>query len=134
MLVAAVAVYYDYFFAAVASHFIGGFLQQVQLQIHAVCNCSGLVLGFKNLAEIIFGEDYRIFLRRGLQRNVAHIQQISAERKMRSVFFQNAKGKKACALGLLDSRTKIRGGELLPFGGELALRAQRSRDEKCERE
>src|SRR5437868_1082412 len=128
------AVYDDYFFAAITGHFIGGFLQHAQLQIHAVRYRSGFVLGFEDLPEIIFGKDHRVFLRRSLQRNVAHIQQIRTERKMRSVFYQNAKEKKARALGLLDSRTKIRGGELFPFSGELALRAQRSRDKKCERE
>src|SRR5467141_1504401 len=134
VFVAAVAVDNDYFFAAIAGHLISGFLEQMQLQIHAVRYRSGFVLGFEDLAEIIFGKDHRVFLRRGLQRNVAHIQQIGAEREMRSVLFQNAERKKARALGLLDSRTKIRGGELFPFSGELALRAQRSRDKKCERE
>src|SRR5882762_9373660 len=134
VFVAAVAVDNDYFFAPVAGHLISGFLEQMQLQIHAVRYRSGFVLGFEDLAEIIFGKDHRVFLRRSLQRNVAHIQQIGAEREMRSVLFQNAERKKARALGLLDSRTKIRGSKLFPFGGELALRAQRSCGKKRERE
>src|SRR5277367_3146498 len=47
VFVAAVAIHDDDFFAAVAGHFVGGFLQQLQLQIGAVGDGTGLVLGFE---------------------------------------------------------------------------------------
>jgi len=55
-LVAAVAVDDDHFLAAVASHLVGGFLQQGELHPAAVSHGSGLVTGFGNLAKIYSGK------------------------------------------------------------------------------
>jgi hypothetical protein len=78
MLVAAVAVNDDHLLAAVARHFVGGLLQQGELHFAAVGDGSGFVAGFGNLSEIIFGEDDCVFLFCGVQRGVAHVQQIGA--------------------------------------------------------
>ena len=56
----------------------------------AVGDGAGFVLGFKNLAEIIFRKNDCVLLFGGVQRGVADVQQIGAERKMRAVFFENA--------------------------------------------
>ena len=54
-VVAAVAVDDQNFLAAVARHFVGGFLQESELHVAAVGHGAGLVLGLGDLAEIIFG-------------------------------------------------------------------------------
>jgi len=66
MLVSAVAVDDDDFLAAIARHLIGGFLKEFQLKFHAVRDGARLVLGFKNLAEIIFGKNDGVLLLRGM--------------------------------------------------------------------
>src|SRR5579862_7801095 len=79
-VVAAVSVDDQNFLAAVAGHLVGGFLQQCELQAAAVGHGSRFVTRFGDLAEIIFGEDNSIFLLGGMQRGVADIQQVGAER------------------------------------------------------
>ena len=67
MLVAAVAVDDEDLLAAVARHFIGGFLEQLQLEFHTVGDGSRFVLGFENLSEIILRKDEGELLLGGLQ-------------------------------------------------------------------
>ena len=85
------------FFAAVARHFVGGFLEELQLEIAAIGDGAGLVFGFKNLAEIIFGKYDRVFLFGGVQRCVADVEEIGAKGQMWAVLFENAEGEKADA-------------------------------------
>ena len=98
VFVAAVAVDDDYFLAAVARHLVGGFLQQGELHLAAVGDGSGLVAGFGDLSEIIFGEDDGVFLLGGVQRGVADVEQIGAQRQMRSVLLQDAEGQAGMCL------------------------------------
>src|SRR5207244_11791113 len=98
--------------------------------MHGVCHGSRLVLGLENLAEVVLGKDHGVLLIDSVQRGIAHIEQISSERQVRAMFLQNAKGQQACALGLLNSATKVRGSQFFPMGREFALRPQRLRTEK----
>ncbi len=66
-LVATVAVDDKNFFAAVAGHLVGGFLQEIQLNLPAVGDGAGFVFGFENLSEIIFRENDGKFLFGGVQ-------------------------------------------------------------------
>ena len=109
MFVAAVAIHDDYFFAAVARHLVGGFLQQGELHVAAVGDGSGLVARFGNLSKIIFGEDDGVLPLGGVQRGVTHVQQISAQRQMRPVFLQDAEGEQTGALRAADSFAEIGG-------------------------
>jgi len=123
VLVAAMAVDDDDFLAAVACHLVGGFLQQLQLNLAAIRDGARLVFGFEDLAEVILGEDHGVFLRGGFERGVAHVEQVGAKREMRSVLFENAEGEQARSLRALNGGRKVGGGEFLPFGGHLRLRA-----------
>jgi hypothetical protein len=66
----------DDLLAAVACHLVSSLLQQFQLQVSAVGYSSRLVLGLKNLAEIILGEDNRVFPLGRMHGGVAHVQQV----------------------------------------------------------
>src|ERR1700746_1246378 len=105
--VAAMAVDDENFSAAVAGHFVGGFLQKIQLNLPTVGDGAGFVLGFEDLPEIIFRENNGEFFFRGVQRGVANVDQIGAEGKMRAVLFQNAEGEDAGALGKFDGVVKM---------------------------
>lgn len=120
--VAAVAVDDDDFLAAVAGHFVGGFLEKFELEFAAVSDGAGFVFGFEDLAEEILREDDSVFLFGGVQRGVADVEQVRAEREMRAVLFENAEGEQASALGLGDGGAKIGGGEFFPTDGEFGLR------------
>ena len=126
MLVSAVAVHDDNFLAAVARHFVRGFLQKFQLQLHAVGHRAGLVLGLKNLAKIIFRENHGKFLLGCMQSGVANVQKIRSQRQMRPVLFQDSKRKQARPFRLLNRLAKIFRRQLFPFHGKLALAARRN--------
>ena len=119
--VAAVAVDDEDFLAAVARHLLHRFLQQRELRAQAVGNGSGLLLGFEDLAEIVFGEDDGVFLLDGVHHGEADIEEVGAERKMRTMLFDDADGEHADALRLVDGLHEVGGGELFPLGGELGL-------------
>ena len=80
VLVAAVPVDDDDFLAAVARHLVGGFLEQLQLKFHAVRDGAWLVLGFKNLAKIIFRKNDSEICLHSRQRHVPDIQKIGSQR------------------------------------------------------
>ena len=124
------AVHDQNFLAAVARHLVCGFLQKIQLKMRAVCHGSGLVFGLENLAEVVLRKDHCVLLVGSVQRGIAHIKQISAQRQVRAMFLQNAERQQACALGLLNSATKVRGSQFFPMGREFGLRPQRRRTEK----
>src|SRR5439155_1588927 len=77
--------------------------------MRAVCHGSGLVLGLENLAEVVLRKYHRVLLIGRMQSRIAYIEQIGSQGQVRSMFLQNAKGQQACALGLLNSATKVRG-------------------------
>jgi len=56
VFVSAVPVHDDDLLTTVARHLVGGFLQQLQLELPAVRNGTGLVPGFKDLAKVILGK------------------------------------------------------------------------------
>src|SRR5579864_1920230 len=61
-LIPALSVYDDDFLAPIARHFIGGLLQQFQLQVAAVSDGTGLMSRLENLTKIIFRIYDRILL------------------------------------------------------------------------
>src|SRR5947207_10392668 len=124
------AVHDQNFLAAVARYLVCGFLQKIQLKMRAVCDGSGLVFGLENLAEVVLRKDHCVLLVGSVQRGIAHIKQISAQRQVRAMFLQNAETQQPCALGLLNSATKVPGSQFYPMGRELGLRPQRRRTEK----
>src|SRR5690349_17980663 len=63
-VVASVAIHNQDLFAAIAGHLIRRFLEKGKLKTTAVGHGSWLVLGFRNLAEIILGKNHSIFLLR----------------------------------------------------------------------
>jgi len=83
---------------------------------------SGLVTGFGNLAKIIFGKDNRVFFLGSVQRGITDVQQIGAEREMRSVLLQDAEGKQAGSLRAMNAFAEIGSGEFFPLNGELRWR------------
>ena len=108
------------FFATVARHLVGGLLQQSELQVAAIGHGSRLVAGFGDLAKIIFGEDDGIFLLGGVQRGIADVKQVGAQRQMRTMLLKDAEGQQAGSLGTLDAFAKVGRGEFFPMDGELA--------------
>ncbi len=86
-VVAAMAVDDQDLLAAVARHLVGGFLQERELHRAAVGHGSGLVLSLGDLAEIVFRENDGVFLRfGGMQRGIADVEKIGAERKVRGTW------------------------------------------------
>src|SRR5580704_8712156 len=109
----------DDLLAAITRHLVGGFLKQRKLQIAAIGDGAGLVASFGNLPEIVFGEDDSIFFLGGVKRCITNVQQVGAQRQMRSMLLKNAERQQACALCTMDSLAEIRGGEFLPVNRKL---------------
>src|SRR5712692_8182500 len=126
VLVSPMAVDDNDFLAAIARHFIGGFLEQFELEFHTVRDGSRFMLGFENLAEVVLRKNEGVLLLRCLQRRVAHVQKIRAKRQMRSVFFQDAERQQTRAFGKLNGIAKLRGSQLFPFHGKFGLSVDRT--------
>jgi hypothetical protein len=109
-VVAAVAVDDDDLFAAVSGHFGDGFLEECELGGEAVGDGAGLLAGFKDLAEVVGREDDGVFLLDGVEDGEADVEEVSAEREMGAVFLDDAEGKDAGALGLVDGGDEVGGG------------------------
>ena len=60
-----------------------------------------------------------------VQRGIANVEEIGAERKMRPVLFENAKGQQARSLGSMNAFAEIGGGKFFPVDGQLRLRGNR---------
>ena len=120
--VPAVTVHDQYFLATVASHLVGGFLKQRQLQIAAIGDGSGLMTRFENLSEIIFGKHYGILLPGGVQGCVTHVEQIGPQGQVWSMFFQDAERQNAGTLRLFDCFDEVCAGEFFPVSREFGLR------------
>jgi hypothetical protein len=73
------------------------------------------VFGFRNLAEIILGENYCILLLRCVESGVTNIEEISAQGKVRSMFLKNSERKETNSLRPLNALTKISGSEFFPM-------------------
>src|SRR5262249_28239909 len=110
------------FLAAIARHLVGRFLEQRQLQAAAVGHGAGFMLGLGNLSKIVFGEYDRVFLIGRVQRSVAHVEEIGAERKMRAVFLENAERKQADSLGAMNTFPEVRSREFFPMDRKFRLR------------
>ncbi len=80
----------DDLLASVARHLGGGLLQQFQLQARAVGNGARLVLGFVDLAEVIFRKNDRVFLLRGLESRVTNVDQVRTHWAGRAVLFDDS--------------------------------------------
>ena len=93
--------------------------KQRELQVAAVGHGSGFVAGFGDLAEIVFGEDDGVLLLGGVQRGVAHVEQIGAERQVRAVLLQDAEREQAGSLRAMNAFAKVGGGEFFPVHGKL---------------
>src|SRR4029077_5676320 len=94
-VVPAVAVDDQNLLATIAGHLVGGLLQQGHLHTATVSYGTGFVLGFCDLTKIVFREHDRVFLLRGMECGIAHVEQVGAEREMRAVLLENSEGKKA---------------------------------------
>jgi hypothetical protein len=114
-VVAAVPVHDDDLLAAVARHLVGRLLQQLELQSAAVGHRAWLLFRFGNLPEVVRGEHDRVFLLGGVQRDVAHVEQIVAERQMRPVLLHDAEGEQAGTLRTGDGVAKLGSRQFLPL-------------------
>ena len=115
-IVAAVTIHNDDLLATVARHLIGGLLQQLELKSRTVSHRAWFVLRLKNLPEIIFRKNDRVFLLRRIQRRVAHVQQIVAQRQMRSMFLQDAERQQTHTLTTRNGIAELSRAQLLPMG------------------
>jgi len=52
-----------------------------------------------------------------VQRGIANVEQVGADRQVRTMLFQNSERKQARALGTIDRSDEIRAGELFPMDG-----------------
>src|SRR5215469_1558624 len=130
--VASVAVDDQNFLAAVTRHLVGGFLEECELESAAVGHAARLVFGLGNLSEIVLGEDDSVFPIGCVQRGVADIEEIGSERKMRSVFLQDAEREQADSLRAVNAFAEVEGREFFPVDGKLRLRRGRlSVDKGC---
>ena len=132
VLVFAVPVHYDDFLAAVARHLIRGFLEQLQLQFHAVRYGARLVLRFKNLPEVIFGKNQGKFLLRRVQSRLANIQKIRSQRPMRPMLFQNAEKQQTCSFRLPNRGAEIFRRRRFSLRGKLRLATCRNQSKQKE--
>src|SRR4029077_17932826 len=137
-VVAAVAVHDQDLLAAVAGHLVGGFLQERELQVAAVGHSAGLVLGLGDLAEVVFGENDGILLFGGVQRSVADVEKIGAERQMWTVLFQDSEGEQAGSLRTVNAFAEVGGGEFFPVhgdgGGRCGLRVDELGQTDCDQQ
>ena len=106
--------------AAVARHLVGGLLQQGQLKPAAIGHGAGLVLRFRDLSEVVFGKNDDVFLFRGVQSGITHVEQIGAQGEVRSMLLDDSEWQQTRALRTLDAFAEISGGEFFPVHGELA--------------
>src|SRR5438270_12291590 len=95
-----------------------------------VSHSTGSVLGLENIAEVALMKYHRVLQIGRMQSRIAYIEQIGSQGQVRSMFLQNAKGQQACALGLLNSATKVRGSQFFPIARELGLRPQQRRTQE----
>ena len=109
-LISAVAIDDHDFLAAVAGHLADRFLQQRKLRGEAVGQGAGLLARFEDLPEVVFGEDDGVLLFHSVHHGEANVEQIGAERQMRSVLFDDAEGQNADALRLVDGLHEIGSG------------------------
>src|SRR5579885_200956 len=98
VLGAAVAIDNEDFLAAVARHFIGSGLEKLHLQFGVVSDGAGFVASFGDLAKIVLGKNDGVFLLRGMFGDIADVEEVGANRQMRSVFFEYPERKQAGAL------------------------------------
>ena len=118
VVVTAVAVDDQDLLAAVARHFVGGFLQEFKLYVRAVGDGSRLVAGFEDLPEIVSREDHGVFLLGAALSDPAHVDEVRPERQLRAMLLNDAEGEDARAPGLLDGFDEISGGEFLPVNAQ----------------
>src|ERR1700722_10257249 len=91
----------------------------------AICDSPRFVPRFEDLPKIILGKNYGVFLLRRILSNIADVQQVSSERQMRTMLFQNPERQKTSSLGLLDGRLEIRGSQFFPVHGKFCLTPSR---------
>src|SRR5205823_4440992 len=120
-VVAAVTVHDDDFLTAIPRHLVGRFLQQLELESPAVRDGAWLMLRFEDLTKVVLGKDDRVFLLGGVERGIAHVEQIVAQRQMRPVLLENAEGEQAGALGTRDGVLEVGGRQLFPMDRRLVL-------------
>ena len=105
--IAAVTVDDQHLLAAIAGHLVGGLLQQGKLQAAAISHRSWLMLCLGNLTEVVFGKNDRVFLLGCVERRMAHIEEVSSERQVRAVFFEDPERKHARPLRALYTFAEI---------------------------
>src|SRR2546423_14338183 len=85
------------------------------------------MLGLKDLPKVIFRKDDGEFLRHRSKAEVANIEKIRPQRKMRPMLLQNSKRQQAGTLRILNSLQEITRSKLFPFWRQLRLRQNRNR-------
>lgn len=90
------------------------------MHVHAVGDCARLVFGFGNLAKVISRKDDGVFVGSGVLGGIANIDEVGAERQVRTVLFNDAERQHAYPLSLMDRGDEVGAGEFFPFGREFA--------------
>src|SRR5271166_1758498 len=126
-LVATVAIDDENLLATIARHLFDGLLQKRELRAQAVGNGPRLLLRFKDLSKVVLRENHGILLPHGIHHRETNIDQVGAERKMRTMLLDDPDGKQADSLRLMNGLHEVWRRELLPLGGELVLRNGRQR-------
>src|SRR5580692_2479860 len=89
--------------------------------MRTVGNGARLMPRFQNLPEVVFGKHHRVLLFGRMKDLISDLQQISPERQMGAMLFQNPERQKASGLGLFDCRPELGSGQFFPIRGILAL-------------
>ena len=105
---------------------IAQLLEQLQLQLRAVGDGAGLLFGLEDLAEVVLREDDGVFLPGAFHGGPAGVDQVVAERQMRTMFLQNPERQDARSLGFLNGLDELFCRQLLPLHGELLSVSGRS--------
>ena len=99
----------------VSRHLRYCFLQQLQLQLQAIGDRSGLVPRLEDLPKVIRRKNDGILLPGRLLTYIAHINQVGTQRQLRTMLLDNPKRQHARALCLLHRLDEIRPRQFFPF-------------------
>ena len=109
-VVAAVPVHDNDLLAAIPRHLVRRLLQQLQLEAATVRDGPRLMLRFEDLTEVVLGKHDGVLLLRRIDRDVAHVDEIVAERQMRAMLLHDAERQEAGALRTRDGILEVCGG------------------------
>ena len=87
--------------------------------MRAVSQCAGFMPRFKDLTEIVVGKNDCVLLLRRMLSQIPDVDQVSAQRQLRPVLFDDPERQDTNALRLLESLHEITRCQFLPFHGQL---------------